>query len=78
MSSVARSENIYQWGFFLGIFYALLGFVIPFVGVPIGIYGLLHRGIRWDGFLVLFASFAGVYYMPQILLILFFAGGAMH
>lgn len=66
------------WGWFITFFYLFLGFIIPIVGIGIGIHGLTHYGKRGDGFFILCAGLAGFVYMPRIWLLALMIAGAMH
>jgi len=77
MGGGAQKAKMEQWGLLDLLVYMIVGFLIPIVGLCVGIYGICHRGKRCDGLLILCAGLAGVIYMPRLLLLAFFVGGAL-
>lgn len=78
MGGGVQKDNVEVWGLVDLLVYMIVGFLIPIVGICVGIYGICHRGKRCDGMVILCVGLVGVYYMPRIWLLAFFVGGALH
>ena len=78
MAGAAQKEQVETWGVLVFLIYLFIGFIIPIVGLCIGLYGLNKVGKRIDGLIILCVGIIGAIYMPYIWLVLFFTAGALH